>query len=54
MRIEELKSILEYAETDPKQDIHVKVKNKNTGSLANAKLVSYGTYTDGIVLNVEV
>lgn len=52
MRIEELKSILEYAETNPKQEVKVKVKLPN-GSLANAKLVSYGTYVDGIVLNVE-
>ena len=53
MIIAELKAIVNHCETDPKQRVMVRVKMPD-GGIANAELKSFGTYTDGLLLNVEI
>ena len=53
MTIEELKTIINYCETNPKENVMLKVRMPD-GGIANAKIKSFGTYTDGLVLNVEI
>ena len=53
MKIEELAAIIKYAETDPKQRVMIKVHLQD-GHIANADIKSFGTYDDGLLLNVEI
>lgn len=53
MIIAELKAIVNLCETDPKNRVMVKVKMPD-GGIANAEIVSFGTYSDGLLLNVEI
>jgi hypothetical protein len=53
MTIADLKSIVNNCETDPKLPVMVRVSLPD-GGLANAKLKSFRTYADGLMLNVEI
>lgn len=53
MTIEELKAIVNNCETDPKRRVMVKVKLDDS-RYANAEIISFGTYVDGLLLNVEI
>ena len=53
MTIEELKAIVNNCETDPKRRVMVKVKLDDQ-RVANAEIISFGTYVDGLLLNVEI
>ena len=53
MTIEELRAIVNNCDTDPKQRVMVKVTLPD-GKIANADIRSFRTYTDGLLLNVEI
>lgn len=53
MTIEELRAIVNNCDTDPKQRVMVKVTMPD-GKIANADIRSFMTYTDGLLLNVEI
>ena len=53
MTIEELKAIVNNCETDPKMRVMVKVLLPD-GCIANAEVKSFGTYADGLLLNIEI
>ena len=53
MTIAELKAIVNNCETDQKKRVMVRVWMPD-GSIANAELKSFGTYTDGLLLNIEI
>ena len=53
MIIAELKAIVNNCETNPKERVMIKVKMPD-GTIANADVKSFGTYSDGLLLNVEI
>ena len=53
MKIEELQTILTYAQTDARRRVMIRVEKPNK-RVANLDISSFSTYDDGIVLNVEV
>ena len=53
MTIAELKAIVNNCETNPKEEVMLKIK-MHDGTIANAHIKSFSTYTDGLVLNTEM
>ena len=53
MTIAELRAIVNNCETDQKERVWVKVRMPD-GGIANAGITSFGTYSDGLLLNVEI
>lgn len=50
MTIEQLKTILNYADVKSDKKVYIQVHSK--GMKQNCEVESFGTYSDGIVLNV--
>lgn len=53
MTIAELRVIVNHCEKNPEERVYVKVKMPDGGIMA-AEIKSFGTYADGLVLNVEI
>jgi len=53
MTIAELKAIVNNCETNPKEEVMLKIK-MHDGTIANAHIKSFSTYTDSLVLNTEI
>lgn len=53
MIIAELRAIVNNCETSPDKRVMLRVKMPD-GGIANAEIKSFGTYTDGLLFNVEI
>ena len=53
MTLAELRTIVKYVEIDPKQKVWLRVKLPE-GKIAHADIESVKTYSDGLVLNVNI
>lgn len=57
MTIEQLRTILAYAEGEPNRDVQVtiqKVKDGDVKTLTSVGIKSFNNYSDAVVLQVEV
>jgi hypothetical protein len=54
MTVEELRTILRYADIQQKQKVQIRVLRKGERHITSVDIDSFKIYSDAIVLNIEV